>query len=128
MADTGKIARKLFEAVTAGDTATVQSLQADDIVVHIPGKNQLSGTYKGKGETATMLGKIDTLSGGTIKRELHDITSSDTHAVVLTRITAQRDGKAFSYNAAVVLDIHDGKVTEQWMLNDDQATVDQLFA
>jgi hypothetical protein len=128
MADTGKIARKLFEAVTSADIATIQSLQADDIVLHIPGNNQLSGTYKGKAEMASALGKIDTLTGGTLKRELHDITSSDTHAVVLTRVTAQRGGKAFSFNAAVVLDIRDGKVAEQWMLNDDQATVDQVFA
>jgi uncharacterized protein len=128
MADTAKIARKLFEAVTSGDAATIQSLQADDIVVHIPGNNQLSGTHKGKSEMATTLGKMKTLTDGTIKRELHDITSSDTHAVVLSRITAQRGGKAFSYNAAIVLDVRDGKVAEQWMLNDDQATVDQVFA
>jgi ketosteroid isomerase-like protein len=128
MADTGKIARKLFEAVTSGDTATIQSLQHDDIVMHIPGKNQLSGTHKGKAETGTNLGKMASLTGGTIKRELHDVTSSDMHAVVLARITAQRGGKSFSYNSAVVLDIRDGKVAEQWMLNDDQATVDQVFA
>ena len=78
-------------------------------------------------EAGANLAKMDSLTGGTMKRELHDITSSDTHAVVLARITAQRGGKSFSYNSAV-LDIRDGKVAEQWMLNDDQETVDQLFA
>ena len=33
MGDTGKIARKLFDAVVSGDVATIQSLQAEDIVV-----------------------------------------------------------------------------------------------
>jgi len=128
MADTGKIARKLFDAVVSGDVATIQSLQAEDIVVHAPGKNQLSGTRKGMAEVGANLAKMDSLTGGTLKREMHDITTSDTHAVVLARITAQRGGKSFSYNSAVVLDIRDGKVAEQWMLNDDQETVDQLFA
>jgi len=96
--------------------------------VHAPGKNQLSGTRKGMAEAGANLAKMDSLTGGTMKRELHDITSSDTHAVVLARITAQRGGKSFSYNSAVLLDIRDGKVAEQWMLNDDQETVDQLFA
>ena len=79
-------------------------------------------------EVGANLAKMDSLTGGTLKRELHDITTSDTHAVVLARITAQRGGKSFSYNSAVLLDIRDGKVAEQWMLNDDQETVDQLFA
>lgn len=123
-----ELARELFDAVQAGNTDKVASFFSDDVIVHVPGNNQISGTFKGRGEVGTTLGKIAQLTDGTFRRELHDITASDAHAVVLTEITAERGGKRFTFNSAVVLDIQDGKIAQQWFLNDDQATVDELFA
>jgi hypothetical protein len=128
MAQAEQVARKFAEAASKGDVETLKSLIAEDCVLHIPGRSQISGTHKGRDQALAVFGKTSELTGGTIKRELHDVTGSDTHAVNLVRVTAQRGGKAYSWNGAAVFDISGGKITQAWMLSDDPATVDEVFA
>ena len=119
------IARKFFAAADAGDFDTIMGIWSDDIVFHMPGNNVMSGTFKGKAEAGAMFAR-----GGHIKlrRELHDSMATDTHAVNLTRVSGDRDGKTYSWNGVAVMEIRDGKVVEQWLIADDQAAVDALFA
>jgi ketosteroid isomerase-like protein len=123
-----KIARRFLQALDAGDFAAVESLVAEDVVAHFPGSNSLSGTYRGRDQFFAVFAKGDDLTGGTFERELHDIAASDDHVVILVKIQAQREGKALSWNGANVWHVREGKLSEVWLLSDNQAATDQAFA
>jgi ketosteroid isomerase-like protein len=123
-----EIARRFLQALDDEDFATVERLVADDVVAHFPGSNSLSGTYRGREEFLATLAKGDELTGGTFERELHDITASDDHVVILVKIRAQRGGKRLSWNGANVWHVREGIFSEVWLLSDDQAATDQALA
>ena len=51
-------AKKAYEAYGRGDIETALSTFDDDVEWSIPGNSTLSGTYRGKGEFAELLGKL----------------------------------------------------------------------
>ena len=48
-----------LDAISRGDIAEAMSLYADDIVFHYPGRNSLSGEYRGKPAVLALMGKVD---------------------------------------------------------------------
>jgi len=121
-----ELIRRFFDAVVAGDRATIAACVAEDVVMHVPGKNSLSGTYKGLEQFAGAMQRADALSG--LKRELHDIAASDDHVIALVGLKATRDGQSLSWNGANVWHVREGKLAEVWLLSDDQDTTDIAFA
>jgi hypothetical protein len=93
---------------------TVQSLFAEDVVWHFPGRGPLAGDYKGVGEVMAWLGRSAELTGGTLRLEVHDILANDEHGVALTRATAERGSKQLADNGVSIFHIRDGKAVEVW--------------
>ncbi|MGI8706732.1 MAG: nuclear transport factor 2 family protein [Actinomycetota bacterium] len=122
------LARRFIQALDEQDVATIENLVAEDVVGHFPGDNKLSGNYKGRDQLFEMFAKGDEVTEGTFERELHDITASDDHIVVLVNLQAQRDGKVISWNAANVWHVSDGRLTEVWFFTEDQSATDEALA
>lgn len=123
-----ELGRRFLKALDEQDFGTVETLVADDVVAHFPGTNKVSGTYKGRDQLFSVFAKGDELTEGTFERDLHDVTASDDHVVILVTIRAQRDTKRITWNGANVWHVEDGKLTEVWLLSDNQAATDQAFA
>ena len=123
-----ELLRTGYDAFGKGDMDTIRSLFADDIVWHSPGKSPFAGDYRGVDAVLEQFGKVFELTGGTFKIEIHDILANDTHAVVLARATAERDGKRLDDKGVNVWHIKDGKVTEQWLHAGDQYASDEFFS
>jgi ketosteroid isomerase-like protein len=126
-----KLARSEMEAALRGDFEGMLAHYTDDVVLHYPGRNPLSGTYRGKDGLREWGRKIDELLGatGSLTRTLHDILASDDHAVQLVSVQAHRsNGRSASWNAAVVMHVRDGKISEIWLNLDDPYAVDDLLA
>ena len=124
-----ELARSEMEAALRGDVEGMLAHYTDDVVLHYPGRNALSGTYAGKDGIRQWAGKIDELlgAGGSFHRSLHDILAGDNHAVQLVSVDARRaDGRTASWNAAVVMHVHDGKISEIWLNIDDPYAVDEF--
>ena len=119
--------RKGYAAFQSGDMATLSELFADDVVWHAPGRNQLSGTFRGKEEVFATFQKVFELTGGTFKLDIHAVLADDDHAVVLTRSTGEREGKKLDDNTVQVFHVSDGKVTEQWLYPGDVYASDDFW-
>jgi uncharacterized protein len=113
---------------TEGYENHVQSDWADDIVLHVGGTSQISGDFRGRDEILNALANIAKLTDGNLTNEVHDILANDTHAVVLVRQQAQREGRSLDNLGVHVWHIADGKLTEAWGVSTDQAAMDAFFA
>lgn len=120
--------RRAFDAFGKGDMETLGDVFADDAVFHVPGRSKISGDYKGKGEIFGFFGKLQELSGGTFKTEVHDVVANDEHVVALAPGTGEREGKRLSDNGVLVHHIKDGKVAEVWLHAGDQYAGDEFWS
>src|SRR5262245_49781934 len=105
----------LYDALGAGDFATVIGLLPDEVSAHVPGESQVAGEYAGKGAVAGYVGKLAELSGGTLRFEPHDVVANDGHGVALIRDLAERDGKTLAMNNVHVWHVRDGQLLEIWI-------------
>lgn len=126
-----ELARSEMEAAQRGDFEAMLEHYTDDVVLHYPGRNALSGTHKGKDGIREWGDKFGELLGeqGSLARTLHDIVASDDHAIQLVSVEAKRaDGQSAHWNVACVMHVREGKISEIWLNIDDPYAVDELFA
>jgi ketosteroid isomerase-like protein len=107
-----ELVRNGYDAFARGDTDTVMSLLADDIVWHIPGRNPLAGDYEGHDGVMRFLGSLMESTGGTFRLSVHDITASDEHVVAIVDVHAERNGRPWDTHALHVWHVRDGKAVE----------------
>ena len=117
-----------YDAFDKGDLDTVRGFFAEGIVFHIPGQSQISGDYRGTDEVFGFFAKLIQLTEGTFKFERHAVLADDEHGVVMSTVTAQRDGKSLSAKQVDVLHITNGKVTEYWAFTDDLYAEDEFYS
>ena len=113
--------------LSMGDVHGALDDYAEDAVLHYPGRNALSGTHRGRDEIAAFLGQAMSLTGGTFRPEVHDALANDDHAIMLVACRAERDGKVFEWLATDVYHADGHRISEHWIFENDQDSVDQLF-
>lgn len=122
------LARRFIEALDSQDVATIEALVAEDVIGHFPGDHAFSGTHEGRDSLFAAFAKADTLGDGPVERDVHDITASDDHIVILVRLRVRRAGERIAWNGANLWHVRDGVLREVWFLSEDQATTDRGFA
>ena len=122
--------RKGYDAFSKGDLDTIRNeVFSPDIVFHVAGRNPLSGDYRGVDEVLAFFGRLFELSGGTFALELHDAVANDRHAVGLSRSSAHREGKTLDGAKGVeVYHVQDGRVTEAWLMIEDDYSYDEFWS
>ena len=124
-----QVIRDSVTAMTSGDMENLPGFFDENVVVHVPGANQISGHYKGKASFfEDFFGKIMGLTGGQFVLDPHDFASSEEHVVGIYNITATRDGKAYSYPHVNVYHVRDGKIAEVWQHPGDVATWNDFWS
>jgi hypothetical protein len=113
--------------IAANDWEAANAYFADDMVAHVSGTHALSGTYEGAAAFMGYLGQATAMMDS-LEIAPHDLLASDDHAVVLATITAARGGKTQSMNRVVVYHLAGDQITELWIVDDDQAAVDDFMA
>ena len=125
-----EVARQEMEAALRGDLEGMIAHYTDDVVLHYPGRNKLSGTYRGINAIRAWVDMVSELigPGGSFTRSLHDILANDDHTVQLVSVDARTaSGRTASWNAAVVMHIRAGKICEMWIHIDDPYVLDALL-
>ena len=120
--------RRGYDAFSNGDMEAVLGLFTDDVVWHIPGRNQISGDYRGKEEVGGFFGKLMELTNGTFRVEVHDILANDEHGVVLAKLTGERNGRTLNANDAQVWHIREGQLSEFWSQFFDFYSVEEFWS
>jgi uncharacterized protein len=117
-----------IDALARGDVAGAMSFYSDDVIFHYPGRNPLSGDYRGKGEVLTLLGKVVQQTDGSFRPEVHDILASSDHVAALVTVHASRGGTSAEWQSIDVFHVRDGKLSEHWVHEVDQDLVDRFWS
>lgn len=123
-----ELLRDAYALFAKGDIDGFFALCTNDLTLHVPGSSPLAGDHVGKEGFLSMMGKVMEISGGTFSEDVHDVTTSAEHGVVLTVHHLQRGGKAIDYNSAHAWHIRDGKLAEFWELPEDQQEYDAAWS
>lgn len=121
-----RLLRDADEAQMRQDMEAFMGAYADDVVIHVPGKSSLAGTYKGKDQFQELFGRFMERSPE-YTFEPHDYLANDEHGVVLQRSHFKRGDETLDSNDTFVCHFRDGKVSEFWFSSDDQDAVDAFL-
>ena len=122
--------KKGYEAFLKGDTELLRQLMSDDIVWHSLGDNILSGVYRGKAEVIGMFGKIIMETEGTLNLEVEDVIANDSRAVILVKLTAERNGKKVEADTVNIYELNPlGKVIAAFgPYSDNSGAIDDFWS
>jgi ketosteroid isomerase-like protein len=122
------VATTYFDALEAGDFATVAALFADDVVWHQPGANQFSGVHRGADAVGAMIGGMMTVSEGTftLRRNAGLMVNGDIVAAPV-RWTGKRTGAEMDGAGVDVMRVVGGKVAEVWLFTADPVEEDAFW-
>ena len=120
--------RKVYDAFLKRDLATLESLFAKDAIWHVAGTSPISGEYRERDAVLTLFRRVEELSGGTFRIEVHAVLADDEHGVALTRATASREGKHLRVQGVNVFHVQNGKITEVWQASEDQPAIDEFWS
>ncbi len=109
------VVRALFAAHGRGDEAGIRELLADDVVWHLPGSTPVSGTHHGTDALLDLWRREAVMLGGRVVPELHDVTASDRHVVVLSDGRLRYQGATMSMRLVGVYHVRDGRITACWL-------------
>ena len=122
------IVKRLIDAYAALDIDAINTLLADEVVFHVPGRHPLAGTYTGKPEVFGYLGQVSTVNeasdGGF---EIHSLMSDGDHVASLVTGTIEHAGVRFVRPIVHVFHVNGKQITEFWEASLDQHAEDEFW-
>src|SRR5438128_12235818 len=112
--------REAFDAQTRGDWDAVRNAFADDVVFHVAGANQYSGSYRGKQEVFDLFQRRNESTGSAVELDIHSIVADDEHAIALITMRGRREGRSAEWRTAGIYHMREGRIAEAWGFNEDQ--------
>ncbi len=100
--------KRFYAAYATGDVAGMLAPCGEAVTFQLAGKSKLAGKYD-RASLGKLIETMKTLGGGTLKSDIHDITATDQHGMVLMTNTVTRDGKKHEYRCVHVWRIQGGK-------------------
>jgi ketosteroid isomerase-like protein len=98
-----------------------------NIVWHVPGKNPVSGVYRGaKAYLEDMVAKMAPIEEWIV--EVDDVMVNGNMAVTAVRLRGKRKHHRVEMNGAHVMRVENGKVVEGWGFAEDQDVLDEFFS
>ena len=120
---------RAHEAFERGDRETMRAWFAPDFVWHEPGRNELTGDYRGADEVFGLFDRIASLTDGRFDTHLEDVLANGQHLVALLHLLASRGDRTIDMARVNVYRTQDdGRVLERWGYVGDQASFNDLFA
>ena len=119
----------LYGAVRAGDPAGAAPVLTEDVVLHVPGRQPLSGDHVGRQAVIDVVSASSNLADRTAQVELVDLLVGGDHVAAYGLVTGRRDGRTALENRTVHLFRVEGHhIAEIWFHNWDQGAVDAFWS
>ena len=96
--------------------------------MHWPGKNLISGDYRGRTAVFATFEKLGELTGANLELVDLDFLATDKNTVALSKIVATRRDKTFEYKFCEVVQWRNGQVVEEWVFLNDQYGYDEFWS
>lgn len=127
-AENEALVRRIFAAFAAKEGFSLRGLFADDATWVVPGTGTMAGTFRGRAEIFSFLGRLPKETGGTYSSRLVDVLASDERAAALYRASGERHGRRLDLDQVLLFRIADGLVREVLALPSDPAAFDAFWA
>ena len=119
--------RRLYDAFESRDADALRELFAD-CTWHTPGESLIAGAISGADEIVSRFGRLREMTDGTLAFHVHEILGDGDHVVGLDRVTARRGERTLDMNRVVIAHARDGKLTEVWLVPEDQYAFDEFWS
>jgi hypothetical protein len=111
----------------AGDRAAIAACYHDEFTLHYAGQNPLAGTHRGKPAAFAALAEVARRANRKLLG-VDDIMAGPRRGAILVRESFSRDGRNAELQRLLVYAVRDGLLSECWVYDRDQTTVDAFFA
>jgi uncharacterized protein len=127
-ADNESLVRRIFDAFAQKRGFALRDVFADDATWVVPGSGSMAGTFRGREQIFTFLGRLPKETDGTYSSTLIDVLASDDRAAALYRARGERNGTVLDLDQVLLFRIEDGLVREVLALPSDPAVFDTFWA
>jgi hypothetical protein len=116
-----------YGAFADGDVSTALGTLGSDIVWEVPGRNRVSGTYRGPAEVAALLRVIFELTEGTFRLQVQALLGGDGDVAATVTVWASRFGTQYSYDAVQLWKVVGDKAVRFKEYLSEQEVVDEIY-
>ena len=100
-----------------------------DFAVHAPGNSPVAGVFRGAEGMQKHMEQMSSLSNNTFSLTMTGtILADDCYGLVVTKVTAEREGKKLNTTAFGLWGFKDGLITDHWESVADQAHWDDFWS
>ena len=100
-----------YEALNAGDVATLTELFDENSSWHTPGRGPIAGSRIGRDAVFAQLGRYGGETAGTFRAKLLNVLESDDRRVVAVHYNcAERNGKRLDVLCGIVIELENGRI------------------
>lgn len=118
---------RFYAAFARSDVSAMLAECAEGMTFQVPGKSKLAGKYD-RSTFGAFVEKVRTLGEGTFRSEIHDITATDLHGMVLMTNTVSRGGVKHEYRAVHVWRFQGGRPVAWYEYPRDLYQFDAIWA
>jgi ketosteroid isomerase-like protein len=110
-----EVLQRYVEAFERKDWEAASAFWAEDVIVHVQGRNPLAGNFVGKQNFLEHYGWLFAELGGTMELvEVREVLLGAEHAVALVRERALRGERRLDFDRMNVYRLRGGKIVEIW--------------
>jgi uncharacterized protein len=99
-----RLLRDEYEARARRDDGSLAAILAEDIVWHVPGRNAISGVYRGWAEVMEYVRRRRDLADDTFELTVHDVLANDNYGLVIATGRVTRSGRVMEWPPMACID------------------------
>ena len=114
-------------AYAGGDLEALRPLLSEDVVWHVPGRSRIAGAHRGVDAVLAYFQTRRGIADATFRISVHGLAAIGDRVVQLAGASAERGGRAISWETVGVFRVAGGRVAECWLVPFDLYEFDELW-
>jgi ketosteroid isomerase-like protein len=122
-----RVVKRYADAWAAGDLKGIVESYHDEVVFHYAGNNPLSGTHRGKPACLAVLKQVKQKTDRKLMG-IRDVLAGGVFGLIVAVEAFQHRGRAVQLERLLRYTVRDGKLSECWIHDAEQALIDEILA